>query len=271
MRQKSKYFRFPLLIIILGMICILSSAGVKALELDNGLVLHYHFNNQASFGENSLFINDFSSRSNDALTLSNGARWNSLGGLVRDGAFDFDGYNDYIEVSDSNSLSPSTTNKYTIAFWVKFNRTKFIGEGNNKDYINILGKGDDGEHEFVFRYYNSSNIEGRNNRISFYMFNPQGGLGAGSYVQENIQPGEWMFLVGIYNGTHVQLWKNGVLKDTDPLSGYDIVSRNGDAPLTIGTVGSNKYFRGSFDELRIYNRVLTRSEILSLYNLRNFN
>jgi hypothetical protein len=238
--------------------------------IDGGKVLHYHFNNQRTFGENNLTIFDFSGTSNIGNNARNSAIWNRSGGKTLDGAFEFDGFNDKIVVPDDDTLSPSNTGEFTVAFWVKFKRTSFVGEGKNKDYISFLGKGSEDNHEFVFRYYNSSNKEGRNNRISFYMFNPDGGLGSGSYVQEPIKINEWMFLTGVYNGTHVRLYKNGVLKDTDVLTDYDIVSRNGIAPLTIGTVSEKKYFRGSFDELRVYDRALTSEEIMTLYRLRDF-
>lgn len=238
-------------------------------SLNTGKVLDFHFNNLALYGENRLLAYDFSGNGNNG-TVKGATFKKNVG---RNGAYEFDGVDDLITVKDSDSLSPSTTGAFTIAYWAKFGRTKFVGEGSGKNYINYLGKGVYGSNpsnEFHFRQHNGSNTEGRNNRISFYVFNPEGGLGAGSYFQEPINTNQWVFIVGVYNGTHVQIWKNGVLKDTDPLSSYNIIMKNGRAPLTLGGYSidgyQDKYWKGSLDEVRIYNRILTPQEIKDIYN-----
>ncbi len=84
-------------------------------------------------------------------------------------------------------------------------------------------------------------------------------------MQEPIKIGEWVHFVAVYNGTHIQLWKNGVLKDADQLFGYNVRPSNTDAPVTIGRIDRGKYWRGSVDELRMYNRALASGEIQALY------
>lgn len=243
---------------------------ISALTMSNSSVLRLHMNNQSTFGEHDGLVHDFSPFHNDALIAPNEARWNHSEGIIRDGAFEFDGYKDRITIPDSTSLSVNTNSGFTFALWVNFRRTKFIGEGSQNNYLHFAGKSEDNNHEYTFRQYNSSNAEGRNNRLSFYVFNLHGGLGTGSYVQEPIVIGEWVHLVGVVNKTHTQLWKNGVLKDADLLSDYDIVPGNGNAPLRLGTSDGDSYFRGAMDEVRIYNRALTPQEIRALYRLRNF-
>ncbi|MBX4196208.1 LamG domain-containing protein [Candidatus Pacearchaeota archaeon] len=244
----------------IALVVMLSMLG-SALDLSRGNVLYFKFNNWASLGEKQGEVHDLAG---SHLGSASGALFSRTDGV---GAYQFDGVNDKITVADANDLSPSTTNAFTVSLWVKFDRTSFVGEGSHKDYVHFLGKSSSGNHEFVFRQYNSSNNEKRNNRISFYMFNLDGGLGSGSYVQEPIIKGEWMFLTGVYDGTHVQIWKNGVLKDQDNVKDYHIVPANGKAPLTLGTSDGSSYFKGSMDEMRVYNRALTQSEIQSLYHL----
>ncbi|MBX4196207.1 hypothetical protein KW805_01310 [Candidatus Pacearchaeota archaeon] len=222
---------------------------------DTTSVLHFMFN------ENSQTVNDLSGRNHNGSV--SGATWSSTGGKNGDGAFEFDGVNDKITVADSNDLSPITTNRFTVAFWMKVGATNFVGEGSGKDYIHLLGKGATGNHEFVFRQYNSSNSEGRGNRLSFYIFDLNGGNGIGSYVQEPLAVGQWVHLVGVYDGSKVQLYKNGVLKDSDSTSG--MTPGNGNAPLQIGTRDGNSYFKGSIDDVKVYNRALSASEVKALY------
>lgn len=235
--------------------------------INKGLVLYYPFNNEAQYGENSTFVYDFSLNGNNGIV--NNAKWDNSLGPNQNGVFSFNGKRSSIKVEDSDSLSPSKFGqKFTVSFWIKFDNTNFVGEGSYKDYIDFLGKGSINKgYEWGFRQYNSSNSEGRNNRISFYAYNLKGGLGSGSYFQENIGDGEWIYITGVINNTHIAIYKNGVLKDSNPLSQYNISMKNGGADFYIGKSEVDNYFNGSIDELRIYNRSLNDSQVKALYDL----
>lgn len=231
---------------------------------DNGLKLYFRFDKQP---ENNKFVHDFSGNENNGIMYGN-AEWNKAGGIFNDGAFEFDGMDDKIIVSDSDELSPSTYGgNFTVCFFIRFNNKNFIGEGSEKDYLNYLGKGNDRQgNEWLFRQYNSSNSEGRENRLSFYIFNKEGGLGAGSYFQDDIKENEWIFVAGILNGTHIKIYKNGELRSVNPISEYGIKMENTKANFNIGTYNSENFFNGSIDELRIYGRALNDLEVTELYN-----
>lgn len=252
------------LLVVIAFFFIIFFAIIYSSKVEAARVLYFKFNKDNEYRERRNFIADLSFNNNNGRTQRGWARWDANGGPEGDGAYNFDGTDDRITVQDSNTLSANTTGQLTISMWVKFMGTEFVGEGSHKDYIHFLGKSNNGNNEYVFRQYNSSNDEGRGNRISFYLFNLNGGLGAGSYFQEPIIIGEWMHIVGVANGTHVQVWKNGVLKDADTYSGYNIRPENGEAPLNLGTSDGNSHFRGSIDELKIYDRALTFSEIRGL-------
>jgi hypothetical protein len=78
-----------------------------------------------------------------------------------------------------------------------------------------------------------------------------------AYSQINM----WTHVVGTYDGQNIRLYINGAIADSVYHPGI-ITDPNWD--LTIGTFGGN-YWKGEFDELRIYNRVLTPSEISDFY------
>src|SRR3989344_1417002 len=210
-----------------GITVLLLVASVQAIEL-NGDVLQFQFKNWASVAESRTNVFDFS-RSNNNGTVS-GASFNRAGGRDADGAFEFDGSNDKISVRDNNALSPSTRNALTISTWVRFDKTEFVGEGSQKDYINFLGKGQSGSHEYTFRYYNSSSRNNAN-KISFSLYNLDGGYGTTVSVQEPINRGEWVHLVATYDGANVKLFKNGILKDSISARNVGVVPGNGRAPL----------------------------------------
>jgi hypothetical protein len=136
-----------------------------------------------------------------------------------------------------------------------------------------MGKGEPHQHEWVFRMYNRDLAQGqenRPNRMSAYAFNLEGGLGSGSYVQEEIQEKEWIHFVARYDieSNKITLFKNGIQKDQDDLydKTYGVQAQNGTAPLRLGTRSKWSYFQGCIDDLRIYSRALSESEILALYN-----
>ena len=127
-------------------------------------------------------------------------------------------------------------------------------------YVHWMGKGVSGEHEWVSRMYQEGNSEDRANRISFYSFNLSGGLGAGSYFQDDVTVGEWIHYVGTFDEVRTTLFKNGVERDSDLLSGYDIMPENGSAPVRIGTRDRNSYFQGAIARVAFYDARLSESQ-----------
>jgi hypothetical protein len=89
-------------------------------------------------------------------------------------------------------------------------------------------------------------------------------------VQEEIQEKEWIHFVARYDieSNKITLFKNGIQKDQDDLydKTYGVQVQNGTAPLRLGTRSKWSYFQGCIDDLRIYSRALSESEILALYN-----
>jgi hypothetical protein len=81
--------------------------------------------------------------------------------------------------------------------------------------------------------------------------------------------GQWYHLVGVGNNKTYSFYINGELQESQIVSNMGSLSSNSH---TIGTMfddgGSyyNHYLDGSVDEMRIYNRALSDSEILALYN-----
>ena len=163
----------------------------------------------------------------------------------------FDGLSGYVEIPDDDAFSEPTHGGLTVEAWL---RPDSLAMPMREDtgYVHWLGKGEPGQHEWVARMYQQGNDEGRENRISFYAFNLGGGLGAGSYVQEDVTPGAWIHYVGELDDTTTTLFKNGEQKDSDPLSDYAITPMNGTAPVRIGTRDFGSYFEGAITRVAIY-------------------
>lgn len=270
MERIEKYFIILFAInIFIAIILLIISHDAADVEITkfSSKVLHFNFNGETYDWEKQI-IYDLSENGNNGLLFGSPA-WIKFEGPKNDGAFEFDGVDDKIFVNHVPGLSPSTTRNFTIVFWIKFKTTVFA-DNQDKGYINFLGKAGLNNYEFLFRQYNTSNSQRRPNRISFYLFNLEGGLGSGAYFQEPINTNEWIFITALYDGENIELWKDAILKQRVSVHQYNVMPNIGYAPLKIGTIDDKTFFSGYIDELQIYNRTLTQQEIINLYNF-NYN
>ncbi|MFE4254272.1 LamG-like jellyroll fold domain-containing protein [Streptomyces sp. NPDC056910] len=118
--------------------------------------------------------------------------------------------------------------------------------------------------------YSQGNREGRVNRISGYAFNPTGGLGAGSYFQDPVTPGQWIHYAFVINTTsvsatcptgYVKIYKNGVLRDRDSLSDYSVRPSRTASPMRIGSASLRSYFLGAIAKVAIYQCELKAAQL----------
>jgi hypothetical protein len=114
----------------------------------------------------------------------------------------FNGIDDRVEGSSSPLFSVATTGALTVSVWMMPQVLTF--SHSVKGYVHWLGKGtgfgNSGQQEWTFRMYNLVNDANRPNRISFYVFNPEGRLGVGSYFEDPDDPvvaGRWMHFTGV--------------------------------------------------------------------------
>lgn len=182
----------------------------------------------------------------------------------------------YLQIPDADVFSAVTTGAITI---VAFQSVADWTDGGNGDqgFVHWIGKGEGTQHEWVFRHYFSPDTSGesppRDKRTSFYHFNLAGGLGAGSYVQDPDDANVERMFAGQVSGSTAtggitRIWKNGIKRDEDLLSGFSITPANGTAPVRIGTRDTLSMFRGTIRRVMFFNRLLTDVEINKLYDAR---
>jgi len=203
---------------------------------------------------------------------------------------------DYVEIAEPADGSqvfsqPTSGVGLSVEAWMRPDVLTFPGETPER-YIHWLGKcvSESGQCEWGFRFY-SQDSPARPNRISAYIWNPDGGEGAGAYFQDQLIVGAWMHIVAVYEpgdmntdppaGVHI--YKNGVHRLGPPSPGtlyrsYQIMPANGALPLRLGTrdaamVGSASvsYLTGGLDEVAIYPRMLSADEILENYTIATSN
>src|SRR5262252_5199678 len=88
----------------------------------------------------------------------------------------FDGEDDYIEIADDADFSVATTGQLTISASIRPDVLTFPAF-QSTGYVHWMGKGEAGQYEWTFRMYNenTTDVPPRSNRISFYVFNSDGG------------------------------------------------------------------------------------------------
>jgi hypothetical protein len=189
----------------------------------------------------------------------------------------------YVEVPSLSAYSVDKTGELTVAAWMRPDVENFTHQ-EGSGYVHWMGKGtkshQGGDQEWALRMYSKVNTEHRPQRTSFYVFNPQGGLGVGSHVQEDVAIGQWRLIVGVADETHTYLYRNGKRIDCDTYrgpatDGCSIMTSHGrqvvinplggNAPLRIGTQSKASFFQGGISRVRIWGRVLTPDEILAVY------
>lgn len=191
---------------------------------------------------------------NDIAGISNGALNGGAGFAVgRVGqTFNFDGVDDYVEVPDSPNLR--ITGTVTLEFWAKRNRFGL-------DLV--LEKGGDwtlGQTNYGVGLHNINNN-------MFYIFYAGGGKGVDGVSDLN-----WHhYAVVATNGqTNADFYIDGVLRPVQHNFGSATINLNPSTlPLHIGAQVDgtfNTFGQNNVDELSIYDRGLSSTEIASVFN-----
>ncbi len=207
--------------------------------LTNGLVAYYNFDEGAGTA-----VGD--SVGSNTGTLVNGPSWTN--GKIGSGALSFDGVNDSINLGNIINLS---TGSMTISVWMKSNsdaRQVVVAKTGSKFSQFELLSGS------VARFYITDGVITHNAQFPI-----------------SLSDGDWHHLVWVVdrNKTIGQVYFDGIEKVCNGncvanLSSLGDVTSTG--PLYIS--GNPKTgWNGSLDEIRVYNRALSKIEITELYNL----
>ena len=180
-------------------------------------------------------------------------------------AFSFDGVDDYVEVPNSTSLNPAAA--ITVAAW--YRPVSFEGNGSNA----IVSKGFTSHAEPYYQYHigvNGDQYHSPTARPASFSFtvSPGGNRTVIETAENTWIPGNWYYLVGIYDGSEVKLYVNGVLKAstvaTGALTDYGKSLRIG----AFNNISSSiDYTPGLIDEVKIFNRALSASEVAALSDI----
>lgn len=199
----------------------------------------------------------------------------------------FNGVDSYFEVPDNDDYEVIRTGILTIEAWVRpdvdnFSKVDISPEGN---YVHWMGKGTSsgsaGNQLWAARIYNNE-PSARSGRISGYVFNLSGGLGAGSYFDGPFSPGAWIHYTLVINTKdtsspyplgYTKLYKDGMqIVQTgkgDNLSNppkWTVIPGKGNAPTRFGTRNLTSFFQGAMGKVAFYDYELPASKVLDHNN-----
>jgi sialidase-1 len=185
-------------------------------------------------------------------------------GLVGDGA-SFGGVNSKVTVNDSDNLSfvsGATDTPFTFSVWAKYSVT-------NNQYLLMKGSAV-ASLEYALYFDGNAAI-----RVYMYDVANDAYIGRDKRFAAGDYKNAWTHFVATYSGSGLAsgfaLYANCVRIDaTNFASGSYSHSYNSNGVLGVGArllAGSEDYFTGSLDEVRVYNRALELGEIKQLYRM----
>tara|TARA_B100001175_G_C19469472_1_gene620951 strand:- start:647 stop:1327 length:681 start_codon:yes stop_codon:yes gene_type:complete len=208
----------------------------------DGLVLALDAGNTKSYPGSGTSWSDISGQGNNG-TLTNGPTYSSDNG----GSIVFDGTNDYIDVSGTESFNAPLSINFTLSIWMYPTKT-----GNwqgvftkNRSTGTQVGLFLSSSNEFVFGFSGSG----------------------GNLIGSSFSTNTWYHVVLVQAAnTSRKIYINGSL-DVTKTSTFGTTS-SGSETFRLGQAsGVNEYFGGRISNASIYNnKALTASEVLQNYN-----
>ncbi|RLA75594.1 MAG: hypothetical protein DRG30_04390 [Epsilonproteobacteria bacterium] len=203
-------------------------------------------------------VKDSSGNGLDAQSRNKANNISSIYKICRGGDF-INTYNDqsksdavYYPNSTATEMDIGEDEPFSVSAWV-------YRHGDSKWMAAVIKVGDDSWTDgwgLEHRQNSSSNID-------FFVGHYN------TYARAILSDDTWTHIVGTYDGSTIRIYKNGVLADTETQSSYS----PGALAVSIGDDISGSdiddRWQGNLDEVKIWHRALSTSEISDIYNNEN--
>ena len=190
--------------------------------------------------------------------LQGGATANAAGEVGQ--AFSFDGTNGYVQIPDSSAFHLATL---TVECWVRFDAYQTPGSSAYPYQQYIVFKQNSQSYEFE-GFALTKDHDPQGDVILWEVASPTHELIRIDSVN-TVVTGAWYHLAGVRGSNYTQLYLNGHL---EAQANVNFPQDYGTFPLYFGTSGQSYYDRklhGELDEVSLYNRALSASEIAAIY------
>jgi hypothetical protein len=176
--------------------------------------------------------------------LTNGPVFTNAPGGRLSGALIFDGVNDHVVVPDTDLLD-FNARSFTVALWVKTSKTgpQALLEKQHQFFSGL----------FILALNRDNAVPG-----GFSLWH------GSDWIDSNfrgVSDGQWHHLAATYDGASFRLYRDGILDKTQTTVASYV---NTIFPMNFGRFASGNvgwYFQGLMDDIQLYNRALSDSEI----------
>jgi hypothetical protein len=160
-------------------------------------------------------------------------------------ALSFDGMDDYVSIP--NGIIPHTARNFTVDVWVYAESIN----GSGENHIVYSGPSGGGE------YY----LANRNGNFEFAIYTDSGWYRVGVAGETGV----WKHLTGLRRGTQIEIWVDGVLRNSLAVPDSDLVT-GPNVHSSIGSYNRGQYgfWDGLIDEVAIFSRALSPEEIATI-------
>lgn len=213
------------------------------------------------FSENLSIIKDYSGYGNNFTVY--GPNFNNSGGYDSNDSYSFDGLHDYMVSQINSTLTGNPA--FSIETWIFIPNSAYV---NGTPYRPILWWGINESMKAAFLGF-----QGTNTTRLFVGF-PHGG----SYMLDTLSVEKWHHIVWVRNASLNAsvgnlLYVDGVTTPLAPdynLSDTNLTPNIQSAPYYIQNGSEVRFFQGTIDNLRLYNRSLTAQQVTNLFQNKTY-
>jgi TolA-binding protein len=219
-----------------------SGQGITAVAPDPaGLVAHYEFEGNAAD------TSGFQPKADGTLVGNP-----TFGPGVFGQAIDLDGDGDYVDCGNESFFD--INDSITVTSWIKVSEF-------DKKYQTIIAKGDNSWR--LARVDDSNNVEFACSGTAATRWTGKGEVPWAVLGTRSVNDGKWHHIAGVFDGTRLQLYIDGVLEaakgatNSIKISKYNVcIGANAQVP--------GREWNGLIDDVRIYNYALSQAEVVSV-------
>ncbi|MDP1676515.1 MAG: LamG-like jellyroll fold domain-containing protein [Bacteroidota bacterium] len=174
------------------------------------------------------------------------------GPVISDGFFgnalSFDGVNDYVKFDTTSSFN-SPSSAVSVSVWTKLAYLPTAMPGSFGGIFDSQGD------QYVL-------YEDKGNKQLRFKVTTSGGAARPAIPEAALKTGEWINVVGVYDGEYARIYLNGVMQGILPLTG----SVNKGQVAFLGNNGpvDATPFKGSIDNVQVFSKALSVSEIVAM-------
>ncbi|MFA6432514.1 MAG: LamG domain-containing protein [Candidatus Paceibacterota bacterium] len=236
----------------------IATSQIGPANLNSGLVGWWTFDGSKLINNAS----DSSGLGNNGNLVNFGATSSAVtAGKIGQGLkFDGIGSNQYVTMGNSSILN--TPSAVTLSAWVK---SGFNFNSVSSLMFAVISRMQSSNPFPGYELGIGGNYLSAGNKAYFNAggtFNPNVILGTTA-----VNDGKWHHLVGKYDGTKSYIYVDGILQNSaDKTNNMNLATEFLDIGVGYDR-GANSYFNGSIDDVRVYNRALSATEVAQLYNI----